>query len=429
MTMKRNLSFPVLVLILLATVNPLSANDSLLCDPCAPSCYSFDSCSRQKRLWEEFKFYGWLQTGLLVNNHGSTNQYDPGEPNGPCSRLDAFSGNSYLLMTGQQTDLQVHQLWLGTAKSIDVSRGFDWGMQFDMFFGTDAKYGQSFGDQSFDYGWGTGDYYWSIPQLYAEVGGSGAKVRVGKFAPSMVTEALPAPASFFYTHAYTCYNVPLTASGAIAEYALGKKITVSGGWTAGQQNSFENRFGDNAFLGAVAWRPTKRTSLTYNIYHASVNGLNKRDDAITRFARYYDHSLQTAQTLVLAQQLGCRWAYMIEGLLVNNSFDYSLGDYTSQASGINQHLIYTINERWKAGLRAEWHHADKTIFDIPGLTPGKGGDIYEITLGLNWNPKPFVNVRPELRYDWTHYPDGFKPFNNRQSSDQLSGGCSVLVSF
>jgi hypothetical protein len=245
----------------------------------------------------------------------------------------------------------------------------------------------------------------------------------------MVTEALPAPATFFYSHAYTCFNVPLTVSGATAEYALGKKITVSGGWTAGYHTSFENRFDDNGFIGSAVWRPTAKSSVTYNIFYGSLNGLNKRVDAVSRFERNYNSSRQTAQTLILTRQLGQRWAYMIEGLLVNNSFDHMPDDYTSKAYGVNQHLIYTFNDRWKGGLRAEWHHADGTMFDIPLLTGGESGDIYAITLGLNWNPMPCFTVRPELRYDWTHYANGFKPFNNGQASDQLSGGCSVLVSF
>ena len=421
--------FPIQILLLLAVTCPALAYDSLLCDPCAPSCSVFDSCYKSKCFWDDFKLYGWLQTGLLANNHGMTNKYDPTAPNGPCSQLDALSGNSYLLMSGQQTDLQVNQLWLGVAKPIDVSRSFDWGIQYDMFFGTDAKYGQSFGDQSFDYGWGTGDYYLSIPQLYGEVGGNGFKMRAGKFAPSMVTEALPAPATFFYSHAYICFNTPLTVTGAVGEYTLGKKITLSAGWTAGSLSSFRNRFGDNGFIGSVAWRPTTMASISYNIFCASMNGLNKRADAATRFDRNYDSSHQTVQTLVLSRQIGQRWTYIIEGLLANNSFDFAPGDYTSKAYGINQHLIYTINDRWKGGLRAEWHHADGTIFDIPPLTGGESGDIYEITLGLNWNPIPNFNVRPELRYDWTHYANGFKPFNNGRASDQLSGGCAMMVNF
>ena len=55
---------------------------------------------------------------------------------------------------------------------------------------------------------------------------------------------------------------------------------------------------------------------------------------------------------------------------------------------------------------------------------------------MNWNPYKNLNIRPELRYDWSFYRNGFKPFGgydpvtgNGRYSDQLTGGLAVTYSF
>ncbi len=394
-------------------------------EPCEKSifCDSTPGCKKSS-LWDKVSVYGWIEMGIQTNNHGCTNEYTDA-PNGPCSRnLDAFSGNTYLLMTQQQTDFHVNQVWVGVSKKLDTRRGFDWGFQMDTFFGTDGKYGQSFGDHTFDYDWGTGDYNTAIPQLYAEVGYRNLKVRVGKFASTMTHEALPAPATFFYSHAYGCFNTPLTFSGVIAEYKVSDRVSFSGGWTAGYHNSLVNRFDDSGFLGNFTVRPTDKTNISYNIYFGRSNGFDSVADA-GNYGRYYDTATHVTQTIIFTWNISKKWMYMIEGVWNNNNYEWGPTDWSTNAHGINQHLIYTINKQWAVGARIEWSHAKGTIFDITG----QGADLYELTFGANWTPTPNFILRPELRYDWCNYYDGFKPFGNMKHSDQLSGGCAAIFKF
>ena len=363
-----------------------------------------------------FQFYGWMQGGMTLNSHGNRNSYEGGAP--ASRNQGVHSGNSYLFMTEQQSDLKLNQLWLGASKAIDTRCGFDWGFQGDYLFGTDAKYTQNFGDHSFDHDWGTGDYYSSIVQLYGEVGYYNLKFKAGKFAPGMVHEALPAPATFFHSNAYICYNTPLTVNGIVAEYKVNDCLTFSGGWTAGYHSSFDNRFGDNAFLGSVTLKTSRATALRYGIFC---------NDAHTNPAFLRNAGTELTQTLIFTYNINRCWFYMIEGLYVNN--DYKEVNDT-RAYGLNQHLIYTINPKWAVGLRGEWHHAKGTIFDIPPFTGGGlGGDLYALTLGANWNICPKVTIRPELRYDWADYSSGWKPFGNNNKSEQITGGGSVVVMF
>ncbi len=409
--------------------------DETQCDPCesvlGPNC-------GKKSAMDSIKFYGWLQAGIRVNEHGNKNTYGGGSP--ASRNLDPLAGNSYILGFGQPADFKVNQLWLGMAKAKDTRHGWDWGFQADFMFGTDAKYPQCFGDQTFDYDWGSGDYYDSFVQLYAELGYKNLTFRVGKFASPMAGEPVPGPASFFYSHAYFCYSGPLTHNGAVAEWKINDKWTVLGGWTAGYHNSMENPLGDNGFLGQIRHTIDPKRALTYTVYQGWHNGFNKHDDALTRYSRNYWRETETTMSLRYDWKLNRRWTYMLEGLWSqgNMKMGGANPDVLKHTYGVNQHLYYTINKKWSIGLRGEWNNAEGTFFDIPPITGGQETNLYALTFAANWNIFKNVTIRPEVRYDWSFYKNGFKPFGGQDPladklqgryADQLSGGMAVVASF
>ena len=55
--------------------------------------------------------------------------------------------------------------------------------------------------------------------------------------------------------------------------------------------------------------------------------------------------------------------------------------------GVNQYLIYQLNDCWAVGGRLEWWKRD-------------GSSLWEATAGVNWKPLPNFVLRPELRYNW-----------------------------
>ena len=128
---------------------------------------------------------------------------------------------------------------------------------------------------------------------------------------------------------------------------------------------------------------------------------------------------------------------MIEGLYVDSTFKFNnpqtqAFDSSGNAYGINQHLIYTINPKWAVGLRGEWHRGmGRSLFDFANNAMARStmGDLYALTLGVNWNVSEDVMIRPELRHDWANYNSVWKPFGNGTKSEQLSGGVSMVVKF
>ena len=410
--------------------DPCDQTSNLFCNSCDP--ITGYGCCGKGSFWDKISIYGWVQAGMTFNDHGCTNSYTGG-PVSPCSRqLDAFSGNSYLLLSKQPTNFGVYQTWLGVKKDLDAAHGLDWGFTLDTLYGTDGKYAQCFGDQSFDYGWGSGDYDFSFVQAYGELGCRNLTLRAGKFASAMTHEALPALATFFHSQSYTCYNMPLTFFAVTADYKLSDRLTLSGGWTPGYHTSFGNRFDDNGFIGRVKLRVTDNVNLAYNVYAGKSFGFDKQADA-DLYGRVYNSASHSAHSLICTVNLGKQWLYMIEGVFADNNYDHNNRQAAQRTfcGGINQHLIYTVNKCWAVGLRGEWSNNNGTMFDIPdqAYSGGEGCDIYALSLCANWTPNTWFILRPELRYDWSDYNNGFKPFANGTQASQLSAGGSFIVKF
>ena len=86
--------------------------------------------------------------------------------------------------------------------------------------------------------------------------------------------------------------------------------------------------------------------------------------------------------------------------------------------GINTHWTYDVLDDLAAGVRFEWFQ-DQDGFRV--CSPGRvaaatantgsnyaasfgasctSGSYYEVTAGVNWKPVKWLNIRPNVRYDW-----------------------------
>ncbi len=111
--------------------------------------------------------------------------------------------------------------------------------------------------------------------------------------------------------------------------------------------------------------------------------------------------------------------------------------------GVCQWLTYKINDKWSAGMRAEWVRDDDGS-RIGGLgnyigsdkgwlgLPGFAGNFYDISLGLNYRPCPNLVLRPEVRWDWyegTTNLAGELPFDNGNDDDQFLVATDMIFTF
>ncbi len=326
---------------------------------------------------------GWVQAGFYNYNTGMFNNY----PN----------------------NLNVNQAWFFAEKEADGSCGFDWGFRMDYVYGTDGPDTQAFGNNPdrWDFGWTSGNYYGhAIPQAYVDVAYQDLNVRVGHFYTIIGYEVVTAPDNFFYSHAFTMYYAePFTHTGALASYAVNDNVEVYGGWTAGFDTGYD-KFGGDIFLGGVSVSLTDDVTL---IYACTGGKIGFGTDASG-----YSHSI------VLDVALTEKLTYVFQsdfidyrGALIGVPGSIAI----AHRYGVNQYLMYDINDCLAAGIRLEWFNTEQL--------PGGRSDLYEFTFGLNYKPHPNFIVRPEVR--WDRDDDGFTIPAGR--NDTVGFGMDVILLF
>ena len=366
-----------------------------------------------------FKFDGWIESGVYANSHGSTRHTD--------SSGSHFGGNGPMHVYGnQRTDFTLQQIYLYGEKEMDTTCGFDWGFRTDMIYGADGVGAQCYGDRSFDYDWATNDdgYGLAMYQLYASVGYKKLSVRGGKFITPVGWEAVASKNNFFYSHSYCYWLEPSTHVGALADYAVNDKLTLTGGWTAGCENGFENRFNDTGFILGFTYHVTDKTSIHYYVADGKTKNGTWSDGTWRLQSSTLDRQDYFVQSLCFEWRPTDRFTYMFQYNLRNDTeIATGIGTQSHLSSyGINNHLIYRLTDNLGVGVRAEW------LRDNGGYVTDSGTDYLGLTLGFNWNPSRHWSIRPEIRYDQS-CTSSVKPFNDGRDTAQISGGLGILYMF
>lgn len=380
-----------LAVLLLGTSVALAQSDCSpcepLCNPCEPLCGSGGICN------SPFTFNGWIEMGLCGNSNGG------GSDNGPM-RVDSRS----------RTDFILSQLYLSFAKEMNTRRGFDWGASADLVYGAHAGGMQTFGDETFDFDWGTNRHGYSMSayNLYGTLGYKDWSVKVGKFGTPVGWEESAAKNNFFYSHSYCYWIEPATHMGVLGTYDMSKRLSVSAGWVTGMDSSFSNPNDNQGVLTGFTYSLTDNATVYYWF-----NGGKQFDLGTSTRFDYFVQSLCYEWTPTK------RFTYVLQYNLRN---DNKIGGGSRYSSyGINNHFLYKLSDQWGAGMRLEW------LRENGGFLTDFGGNYYEASWGLNWNPCDNVSVRPEIRYDWYH--GAYTPFGNDSRKDQVTGACGVVVSF
>jgi hypothetical protein len=306
-----------------------------------------------------------------------------------------------------------------------------------MSYGEDWRFGQCYGlETRFD---DPNSFYGLvIPQFYAEVAVNDLTVKMGHYATFTSLEVVPAPMNFFYSHTLLMggYFDPVLVTGVQADYKLDDNWTASAGFNRGWME-FEDPSNNLNFLGGVKWASDNKKSRMSLMLDAgpqdgfaTYNGSNVHDrtSVIALFV------LQMTDRL----QWGSQYNAGIEshGSVVNPGQDASW-------YGTEQQLLYTLNERWTAGLRYEWVR-DNDGSRVAGIgnvlltdrgwdgLPGCAGAYNDLSLGLNWRPNKNVVLRPEVRWDWydgAPNAAGELPYGNHMKREQFITDCDLIVTF
>ena len=289
----------------------------------------------------------------------------------------------------------------------------DWGYQFDAVYGTNGDTVQSFSNHNNDWDkpWDFGVYGWAIPQLYADLGWNNWEFKIGHFYTPVGYEVFPATGNFFYSHSLSWNDSePFTHTGVLGTYTPDQCWTYYAGWTLGWDSGFEQAgianeggHGDNAILG---FTHKISDNLTFS-YLCTVGNFGPASG--DEFG--YEH------TIIADAKLSDKWEYVIENDMVEADGPFGQATNNREDFEIANYLFYTINDCWKAGLRAEWWRSNQVT--------GQDNSFYELTGGVNYKYTANLIVRPEVRYDWS---EGDLT-NGQISYDRVEFGIDAIMTY
>jgi len=389
------------------------------------------------------KVGGWTNAGITYNAASPANNF-----NGPVTFGD------------RSGELQLDQVNLFIQRAVAAEgSSWDFGGRFDIMYGSDSIFTQAYGVPAFDVNSGLAKnrghwdlnmlnngnnrfYDLAIPQAYFESYipvGTGLNVKVGHFYTPIGYETVPAPDNFFYTHAYTMqYGEPFTHTGVMGNYAINSNWAVMGGAvtgsaTGGWDGGWDQQLGNWGGLMGGTWTSTdKATSLNISGTYGGTSEQSSKAWAL--YSVVLKHNITAKTHLMLQHDHG-----FADGVLT------SAGTKNAEWYGINMHLTYDLRDNLTAGIRTEWFR-DQNGFRVgaPGrvsaatyngpngvassyaanfLANSAGSSYYAVTAGLNWKPLKWLNIRPNVRYDWNdgHNVDGsrYRPFGNGKQDQFL----------
>jgi hypothetical protein len=385
----------------------------------------------------------WSNAGITYNAASPDNNF-----NGPVTFGD------------RSGEFQLNQLNLFVQRAV-ATEGDAWdvGGRFDVMFGTDSIFTQAYGVPAVDVNtwqplnrnhWdlnllGSNDnrfYDLALPQAYLEAYapiGNGLNIKAGHFYTPIGYETVPAPDNFFYTHAYTMqYGEPFTHTGVLGNYAVDSNWSVMGGAvtgsaTGGWDGGWDKQLGNWGGLAGATWTSDdKGTSANVSGTYGGTSEQNTHSWAL--YSVVLKHNITDKTHLILQHDHGFA-----------NHVQASTPNVDAEWYGINTHLYYDVNETVTAGVRGEWFR-DQNGFRVcsPGrvaaATNGSGSSFaaggnftatcaaasyYAVTAGVTWKPTTWLNLRPNVRYDWA---DGARPFGNAKQ-DQFLFSTDVTVNF
>ena len=186
---------------------------------------------------------GWVDQGMTFNSLSPSDRW-----NGPIATND------------RSNEYELNQAWLSWERKIKPDNcGWDIGGRIDAVYGTDWRYGDSYGLES---NINTRDqlYGLSLPQFYMEVAYNDLTVKLGHYACVMGYEVVAAPGNFFYSHSYCLgYSEEVLATGVQAEYKLSDQWSANAGFNRGW-NMFEDINHDMDVLCGLKWHNQDNTS-------------------------------------------------------------------------------------------------------------------------------------------------------------------------
>ena len=342
--------------------------------------------------------FGWVEGGYSGSSTGSgLLSVQP--------RQNRY-GNQFLL----------NQIGLVLQKPLKQDQ-FDIGFNIRYFAGADAALGQPRGGIGYPahdprFGQDFRDLYISAHLPILTEGGM--DIKVGRMNTIIGYNGFLAPYRPFYSSDYQFfYSQDGAFTGFLTNLHVSKRLDIWNGMTFGANTFFTLRSENSiCYIGQVNYWLTdeQKTRLTGSLY-CGPNAIF----AAPGLAGNYD----TIVELRVQQD----WSpYFTQVVQSNMGWDANTPVGTGSWYGLYLINILHVTAQVDALLRAEWFD------DVKGTRTGVDTDYSEVTLGMNWHPVKYLEIRPEIRGDFAGAPAyGLNGAHTHYS--QLTGGVSFLIKF
>lgn len=377
------------------------------------------------------KFYGWIQNSFTgnANGNGTTRTNFGVNPNYMANK---WMGNQYYLVV---------------EKPIKQGDEINFGFRIDNLFGHDWAFNHMYG--LFDGAWPSGWFPGYDPaQFYAEMhippilSKGGTDVKGGRFYTILGYEVVPATGRPLLSVPYMFnYGQPFTHFGMLATTHVTDRVN----WLNGTINGWDRFVNANykwGYIGGLTW--TSKSGKA-NLAISYTFGPNQ-------FPRFLPEgtSIYPFGTTPVPFQAGRRntgyggnWRTLFTTVL-----SYQWTDSLTQVMETDQGFEDNVPGIGPGGtaMNAEWYgfanwflwqfwkNEDRDIVtgvwrsevfrDDSGSRTGFSDNFYEMTLGLIIKPKPYIWIRPEIRYDWAQFK---KPYTDGTRGSQLTLGFDAIL--
>jgi hypothetical protein len=372
------------------------------------------------------RIFGWIENSVNIDTNGlPRNRENFGIV--PDSQSNQWMGNQYYLV--MENPLEPNDM-------------VNFGFRVDFLFGNDWQLTKQY-DNAFPLNHFPGI---DLPQVYAEVHlpiltPGGLDLRAGRFYTPEGFENPPAVARPLMSMSYALANTPFTFFGAVGTLHISDQVTFTGGTIDGFDR-WPNKPYKWGGTGILSWT-SRDGRLTLSLGGADVY------DQLPRFPPANSSNVPVPQGNpapgflpgqvnpfynrsgrgFISAAILYDWTDKLTHVLETDSiFDqrilgFSNTPYVPKGAAyymFSQWLLYEFSPKVTGILRGE------LLWDPYGLATGSPNSLREITIGLNLQPKPWLWLRPEARYDWAQQSH---PFNDGTRSSQCTIGFDVIVLF
>jgi hypothetical protein len=302
---------------------------------------------------------------------------------------------------------QLDQLDLDISKTIDTTKKWDFGFNFENGYGTDDA--QIHSDGMLDNDTTTPNQY-DIIQANVSVlfpVGNGLTIEFGKFPTLFGYEYINPTLNPFYTHSYLfTFAIPLTNTGVLASYTFpklinGNDMTVTAGITRGWNQSIKDNNSAIDFMGEATSSITDKLALTF-VMSEGPEATHDNGD--------YWTVLELEPSYKMSDQLTLAWDIVYGDFPHGSASDPG---ESAQWYGIASYAAYKVNSYLTLNLRDEYYRdqGGSTNSSNEGEVNGPVSAGYEeVTFSTDIHPLPNDNIfqwfqlRPEVRYDLSDKP-------------------------